>query len=129
MSNIPPGLKYTASHEWIRAEGDGAITVGITDHAQAALGDLVFIELPETGARLIAGQEAVVVESVKAASDVYAPVAGIITTVNEALVDAPETLNQDAYAAWLFKMQPDSQADLGKLLDMNGYQALVEEAN
>ena len=110
--NIPSKLKYTRSHEWIRTESDGTITVGITDHAQELLGDLVFIELPEVGKTLAAEQEAAVVESVKAASDVYAPVAGTITAVNSDLVSSPEAVNQDAYAAWLFKMKPAKAADL-----------------
>ena len=115
--NIPSKLKYTRSHEWIRTESDGTITVGITDHAQELLGDLVFIELPEVGKTLAAEQEAAVVESVKAATDVYAPVAGTITAVNSDLVSSPEAVNQDAYAAWLFKMKPAKAADLDTLLD------------
>ncbi|MBP7489817.1 MAG: glycine cleavage system protein H, partial [Azospira sp.] len=105
---------------------DGSVTVGITDHAQEALGDLVFIELPEVGKTLAAGQEAAVVESVKAAADVYAPIAGSVTAVNEAVVDAPETLNQDAYAAWLFKLQPANAGDLGALLDAAAYGAVAD---
>jgi glycine cleavage system H protein len=127
MSNIPADLKYTDSHEWVRAEADGTVTVGITDHAQEALGDLVFIELPEVGKPIAARKEIVVVESVKAASDVYAPLAGTVTAVNTALTDAPESLNEDAYAAWLFKLQPDNPADLDTLLDAPGYQAVIEE--
>ena len=119
--NIPSKLKYTRSHEWIRTESDGTITVGITDHAQELLGDLVFIELPEVGKTLAAEQEAAVVESVKAASDVYAPVAGTITAVNSDLVSSPEAVNQDAYAAWLFKMKPAKAADLDTLLDAATY--------
>ena len=126
MSNVPADLKYTKSHEWVRLETDGSVTVGITDHAQEALGDLVFIELPEVGKTLAAGQEAAVVESVKAAADVYAPIAGSITAVNEAVVDAPETLNQDAYAAWLFKLQPANAGDLGALLDAAAYGAVAD---
>lgn len=126
MSNVPADLKYTKSHEWVRLEADGSVTVGITDHAQEALGDLVFIELPEVGKTLAAGQEAAVVESVKAAADVYAPIAGSITAVNEAVVDAPETLNQDAYAAWLFKLQPANAGDLGALLDAAAYDAVAD---
>jgi len=126
MSNIPAELKYTASHEWLRLEADGTVTVGITDHAQEALGDLVFIELPEVGAHFDAEKELAVVESVKAAADVYAPISGTITATNGAVVDAPESLNQDAYAAWLFKMKPDNAADLDKLLDAAGYQASAE---
>ncbi|MBP7489598.1 MAG: glycine cleavage system protein GcvH [Azospira sp.] len=126
MSNVPADLKYTKSHEWVRLEADGSVTVGITDHAQEALGDLVFIELPEVGKTLAAGQEAAVVESVKAAADVYAPIAGSVTAVNEAVVDAPETLNQDAYAAWLFKLQPANAGDLGALLDAAAYGAVAD---
>ena len=125
--NVPANLKYTASHEWIRAEADGTITVGITEHAQELLGDLVFIELPDVGKTLAAEQEAAVVESVKAASDVYAPVAGTVTEVNPAVVDAPELVNQDAYANWLFKMTPADAADLDALLDAAGYTASVGE--
>ena len=119
--NIPSKLKYTRSHEWIRTESDGTITVGITDHAQELLGDLVFIELPEVGKTLAAEQEVAVVESVKAASDVYAPVAGTITAINSDLVSSPEAVNQDAYAAWLFKMKPAKAADLDTLLDAATY--------
>ncbi|MDE2585976.1 MAG: glycine cleavage system protein GcvH [Betaproteobacteria bacterium] len=126
MSNVPADLKYTKSHEWVRLEADGTVTVGITDHAQEALGDLVFIELPEVGKTLAAGQEAAVVESVKAAADVYAPIAGSVTAVNEAVVDAPETLNQDAYAAWLFKLQPANAGDLAGLLDATAYGAVAD---
>jgi glycine cleavage system H protein len=128
MSIIPADLKYTESHEWVRTEPDGTVTIGITDHAQEALGDLVFIELPEVGAKIAARKEIVVVESVKAASDVYAPIAGTVTAVNSALAEAPESLNQDAYAAWLFKLQPDNLADVDKLLDAAAYQAATEEA-
>ena len=125
--NIPSKLKYTHSHEWIRTESDGTITVGITDHAQELLGDLVFIELPEVGKTLAAEQEAAVVESVKAASDVYAPVAGTITAVNSDLVSSPEAVNQDAYAAWLFKMKPAKAADLDTLLDAATYTSVSME--
>ena len=125
--NIPSNLKYTKSHEWVRVEGDGTITVGITDHAQELLGDLVFIELPEVGKTLAAEQEAAVVESVKAASDVYAPVAGTITAVNSDLVSSPEAVNQDAYAAWLFKMKPANAADVDALLGASEYTACAGE--
>ena len=124
--NIPSNLKYTKSHEWVRVEGDGTITVGITDHAQELLGDLVFVELPEVGKEFAAEQEAAVVESVKAASDVYAPISGTVTSVNTSVSDSPEAVNQDAYAAWLFKMKPDNTADLDKLLDAAAYQATAE---
>ena len=125
--NIPSKLKYTRSHEWIRTESDGTITVGITDHAQELLGDLVFIELLEVGKTLAAEQEAAVVESVKAASDVYAPVAGTITAINSDLVSSPEAVNQDAYAAWLFKMKPAKAADLDTLLDAATYTSVSME--
>ena len=125
--NVPANLKYTKSHEWIRVEADGSITVGITEHAQDLLGDLVFIDLPEVGKSLAAHQEAVVVESVKAAADVYAPVAGTVTEVNSAVADAPESVNQDAYAAWMFKMKPANAADLGSLLDAAAYLACAGE--
>ena len=124
--NIPSDLKYTRSHEWIRLESDGTITVGITEHAQELLGDLVFIELPELGKELAAGQEAAVVESVKAAADVYAPVAGTVVEVNSALVDAPEGVNQDAYAAWLFILAPAAAAEVDALLDAAAYQQVVD---
>jgi len=119
--NAPAHLKYTKSHEWVRAEADGTITVGITEHAQDLLGDLVFIDLPDVGKALLAEQEAAVVESVKAAADVYAPVNGTVTEVNPAVADTPELVNQDAYAAWLFKLKPDNIADLDGLLDAAAY--------
>ena len=125
--NVPANLKYTKSHEWIRTEADGTITVGITEHAQDLLGDLVFIDLPEVGKSLAAHQEAVVVESVKAAADVYAPVAGTVTEVNPAVADAPESVNQDAFAAWMFKMKPANAADLDSLLDAAAYLASAGE--
>jgi glycine cleavage system H protein len=128
MSNVLANLKYTASHEWMLLNADGSVTVGITDHAQEALGDLVFVELPEVGAHFDAEKEIAVVESVKAAADVYAPISGTVTEVNEAVVDAPESVNQDAYAAWLFKMTPDNAADLDKMLDATAYQAVADAA-
>lgn len=128
MSNVPSSLKYTKSHEWVALNADGTITVGITDHAQELLGDLVFVELPEVGKTLAAGQEACVVESVKAAADAYAPVSGEVVAVNEAVPDAPESVNQDAYAAWLFKLKPANAADLATLLDSTAYQAVVDAA-
>jgi glycine cleavage system H protein len=126
MSNVPANLKYTESHEWVRAEADGTVTIGITDHAQEALGDLVFIELPEVGKTYAAGQETCVVESVKAAADVYAPIAGEVTEVNESVVDAPESVNQDAYAAWLFKLKPANAADVDALLDATAYSKVAD---
>ena len=125
--NIPSNLKYTKSHEWVRVEGDGTITVGITDHAQELLGDLVFVELPEVGKEFDAEQEAAVVESVKAASDVYAPISGTVTAVNTSVSDSPEAVNQDAYAAWLFKMKPANIADVNALLDATAYAAAAAE--
>lgn len=126
MSNVPANLKYTESHEWVRVEADGTVTVGITDHAQEALGDLVFVELPEVGKTYAAGQETCVVESVKAAADVYAPLAGEVTAVNEAAADAPESVNQDAYAAWLFKLKPANAADVDALLDAAAYSKVAD---
>lgn len=128
MSNVPANLKYTASHEWLQLNADGTVTVGITDHAQEALGDLVFVELPEVGAHFEAEKEIAVVESVKAAADVYAPIAGTVAEVNQAAADAPESVNQDAYAAWLFKLTPDNAADLDKMLDATAYQAVADAA-
>ncbi|WP_374493804.1 glycine cleavage system protein GcvH [Zoogloea sp.] len=123
--NTPTELRYTASHEWVRTEADGTLTVGITDHAQEALGDVVFLELPEAG-RSVAKEEAIaVIESVKAASDIYAPVAGEILATNEAAIDAPESVNADAYATWLFKIKPTNIADVDSLLDAAGYQATI----
>jgi glycine cleavage system H protein len=126
MSHIPQDLKYTETHEWVRQEADGTLTIGITDHAQEALGDLVYIELPEVGRHVEARKEFIVVESVKAASDVYAPVSGTVAAVNADLVAAPESLNQDAYAAWLIRLQPDNPADVDALLDAKGYQAAAD---
>jgi glycine cleavage system H protein len=128
MSNVPAQLKYAASHEWAQLNADGSVTIGITDHAQEALGDLVFVELPEVGAHYAAEKEIAVVESVKAAADVYAPLAGTVTEINTAAADAPESVNQDAYAAWLFKIKPDNVADLDKLLDAAAYQGIADAA-
>ncbi len=128
MSNIPSELKYTKSHEWLRVEGDGTVTVGISDHAQALLGDMVFVELPEPGTSLDAGEECAVVESVKAASDVYAPVTGEVVAANELLEDAPETINTDAYNdGWLFRIKLEDEAELKDLLDAEAYAELVTE--
>jgi len=126
MSNIPAELRYAASHEWARLEADGSVTVGISDHAQEALGDVVFVELPELGKQLAAGQEAGVVESVKAASDIYAPVSGEVIAINEALADTPENVNNDPYGSWFFKLKPSNPAELDKLLDAAGYAAASE---
>lgn len=128
MSNVPANLKYTASHEWMLLNADGTVTVGITDHAQEALGDLVFVELPDVGAHFDAEKEIAVVESVKAAADVYAPLSGTVTEVNQAAADAPETVNQNAYAAWLFKLTPDNVADFDTMLDAAAYQAAADAA-
>lgn len=127
MSNIPSDLKYAKSHEWVRDNGDGTVTVGITDHAQELLGDLVFVEVPEAGASFDAEQAAAVVESVKAASDVYAPVGGEVIEVNENLADAPETINQDPYGeGWIFKLRLTDSGQLATLLDSDAYTAQVE---
>ena len=126
MSNIPAELKYVASHEWLRTEADGTVTVGITEHAQELLGDIVFIELPEPGAELAADEQAGVVESVKAASDVYAPITGEIVAVNDALVSAPEIANSDPYGdGWFFKIKPANAADLDGLLSAEQYAAEI----
>ena len=126
MSNIPSDLRYAASHEWARLEADGSVTVGISDHAQEALGDVVYVELPEVGRQLNAGQEAGAVESVKAASDIYAPVSGEVIAINEALADSPEQVNSDPYGSWFFRLQPSDKAELDKLLDAAGYQAACD---
>jgi glycine cleavage system H protein len=128
MNEIQQGLKYAKSHEWIRDEGDGIVTIGITDHAQELLGDMVFIELPEIEAELDTDEECAVVESVKAASDVYAPIAGTVVEVNDAVVDAPELVNQDPYGdGWLFRIKISDQAEYDGLLDADEYAELVEE--
>lgn len=128
MSNIPAELRFAESHEWARLESDGTVTVGISDHAQEALGDVVFVELPEVGKVFAAGDAAGVVESVKAASDIYSPIAGEVIAVNEALGDGPELLNGTPYEAWIFKLQPsDATGDLAKLLDADGYKNAIGE--
>ena len=119
--NTPADLKYTASHEWVRAEADGTVTVGITEYAQDALGDIVFVELPTVGKSYTAGDDAAVVESVKAASDIYAPLSGEITAVNDAVTAAPESINTDAFAAWLFKLKPNDPEAINGLLDAAAY--------
>jgi glycine cleavage system H protein len=124
--SIPGDLRYTKSHEWVRLEGDGTATVGITQHAQELLGDMVFVETPAVGRKLKQGEECAVVESVKAAADVYSPIAGEVTTVNPDLELAPEKINQDAYAAWLFKLKPVNAADIDLLMDAAGYQKMLE---
>ena len=128
MSNIPSDLKYVDSHEWVRVESDGTVTVGISDHAQAALGDLVFVEVPEIGKSLVKGAAAAVVESVKAASDVYSPLSGEVLAANDALTGSPELVNQDPYGdGWLFKLKPSNQGEIGQLLDAKAYEASVTE--
>ena len=123
---VPTDLKYTDSHEWARLDADGTVTVGITHHAQDRLGDLVYVENPEVGKRFQKGQECGVVESVKAASDIYAPVSGEVVAINEELSANPERINQDAYAAWMFKLMPGDATELGSLLDAAAYQRLIE---
>ena len=125
--NIPANLRYTASHEWVRSEADGTVTIGITDHAQAALGDLVYLELPEVGRKFAAAEACAVVESVKAASDIYAPVAGEVVAANADLSGAPEKVNEDAYAAWMYRIKPASAADLDALLDAAAYEKVAAE--
>jgi glycine cleavage system H protein len=124
--SIPTDLKYTKTHEWVRREEDGTVTVGITHHAQDLLGDMVYVENPAIGRHVAADEECAVVESVKAASDVYAPVAGEIVAVNEEVGASPERINQDPYGAWMFRLKPDDPHDLEGLLDAAAYQALVE---
>jgi glycine cleavage system H protein len=125
--STPTNLKYAASHEWAKLDADGTVTIGITDHAQEALGDIVFLELPAVGRIVKAGEECAVVESVKAASDIYSPVSGEVVEINQAAADAPESINADAYAAWLFRIKPADAAkcatELGALLDADAYAA------
>ena len=128
--SIPSQLKYTTSHEWVKSENDGTVTIGITQHAQELLGDMVFVELPKVGRKLNQKEECAVVESVKAAADVYSPLAGEVVAANSELESAPEKINQDPYTAWLFKLKLNNTADLEKLLDAKGYQdALDNEAH
>lgn len=130
MSNIPADLKYLESHEWVRVESDGTLTVGISDHAQAALGDLVFVEVPEAGRKVKAGEGFAVVESVKAASDVYSPVSGEIVAANADLDATPELINQDPYGAgWLIKLRPSDPGELGKLLDAGAYEKIAKDSH
>jgi glycine cleavage system H protein len=119
---LPQDLRYTASHEWVRREPDGSVSVGITDHAQEQLGDIVFVESPQVGRKVAAGESVGVVESVKAASDIYAPLAGEIVAINAELSAAPEKVNEDAFTAWLYRMKPANAADLDKLLDAAAYE-------
>lgn len=128
MSNVPSELKYVSSHEWIRDEGEGVVSIGITDHAQDLLGDVVFVELPEVGAEVSAGDDAGVVESVKAASDIYAPLSGTVVAINEDLEDAPETVNNDPYGdGWFFKVKLSDASELDDLLSAEEYTAQCEE--
>ena len=127
MSEIPGDLKFMKSHEWVRVEGDGKVTVGISDHAQGQLGDLVYVELPEPGDHFDAGAAIAVVESVKAASDIYAPVSGTVVSVNEVLSDTPETVNEDAFGeGWLFTLEVDDAEQLNELMDADAYARMVE---
>lgn len=126
MSNIPADLRYAASHEWTREEADGTITVGITDNAQDLLGDVVFVELPDVGRTVTAGEECAVVESVKAASDIYAPISGEVVAVNDALADGPELVNSEPYeGAWFFKIKPSDVSERDKLMDADAYGASI----
>jgi len=125
-SNLPSNLHFTASHEWVKTEADGTITIGITQHAQELLGDMVFVEAPTAGRKLKAKEECAVVESVKAAADVYAPVSGEVIATNSDLDSSPENINSDPYGAWIFKMKPDNAADVAALLDAAAYQAVVD---
>ena len=124
--SIPADLKYTPSHEWVRVEADGTLTVGITHHAQDLLGDMVFIENPAPGRTLAKGEDCAVVVSVKAASDVYAPVAGEVVAANDEVESSPDSVNKDAYSAWMFKIKPANAGDVGELMDAAAYQKLVE---
>ncbi|BCX89538.1 glycine cleavage system H protein [Methylomarinovum tepidoasis] len=125
MSRIPEDLRYSPTHQWARREADGTITVGITDHAQAELGDIVYVELPKEGAQVKAGRPCMVIESVKAASDVHAPVSGEIVAVNEVVAEHPERLNEDPYTAWLFRLRPSDPAEWDGLLDADAYRRLI----
>ncbi|GAB3003130.1 glycine cleavage system protein GcvH [Psychrosphaera aestuarii] len=128
MSNIPSDLKYASSHEWVRNEGNGIVTVGITEHAQELLGDMVFVDLPDVGDTFAAGDDCAVAESVKAASDIYAPVSGEVIAINEDLEDAPENVNSDAYGdGWLFKLKLEDESELDDLLDAGGYADSIDE--
>jgi glycine cleavage system H protein len=122
----PENLKYTRSHEWVRSEGDGTLTVGITFHAQEQLGDVVFVQNPQVGRVLKQGEECGVIESVKAAADIYAPVSGEVVAANAGVVDEPQRVNQDAYAAWLFRIRPADPAELDRLLDAAAYRKIAE---
>lgn len=128
MSNIPADLKYASTHEWVRDEGDDTFTVGISEHAQELLGDMVFVELPDVGDKVATGDDIAVAESVKAASDIYAPMTGEVVAINEDLEDAPETVNNDPYGdGWLFRIKADDSSELDNLLDANTYEASIDE--
>ncbi len=128
MSNIPGDLLYTTSHEWVRLEDDGSATIGITDHAQASLGELVYVELPEVGAELSAGDACAVIESVKAASDIYAPAEGVVAKANDALADQPELVNEQPYdEGWIMRLEQIKKDDLAELMDAHGYLAFIED--
>ena len=128
MSNIPTDLRYAATHEWVRPEGDGVFTVGISEHAQELLGDMVFVDLPDVGDQVSTGDDVAVAESVKAASDVYTPISGEIVAVNDTLEDSPELVNSDSYGdGWLFKIKADDPSEVENLLDAEGYEASIDE--
>lgn len=128
MSELPGDLLYTKEHEWLRREDDGTVSIGVTDHAQSALGDLVYVELPEVGQDVEEGGDMAVVESVKAASDVYSPIAGTVAAVNEELADTPETINSDPYGeGWIVRLQPSGDIDEGELMTPDAYQELLDE--
>ena len=128
MSNVPNELKYSKEHEWLRKEADGTYTVGITEHAQELLGDMVFVDLPEVGSTVSTGDDCAVAESVKAASDIYAPISGEIIAVNTELSDSPELINSEPYAAgWIFKIKASDESELDGLLDATAYEALLED--
>ena len=128
MSEIPTDLRYTSSHEWVRLEEDGTITIGITDHAQEALGDIVFVELPEVDSKISQGEACCVVESVKAASDIYMPITGEVIDTNQGLVDEPEMINASAYDnGWIFKIKPADEDDIEQLMDASSYESECED--
>ncbi len=128
MSNIPAELKYATSHEWVRDEGDGTFPVGITEHAQGLLGDMVFVDLPDVGDDIDAGEDCAVAESVKAASDIYAPISGKIVEINEELEDSPELVNTDPFSeGWLFRVKSSDESELDSLLDADGYAESIED--
>ncbi|WP_434358568.1 glycine cleavage system protein GcvH [Parasalinivibrio latis] len=128
MSNVPTELSFTNTHEWVRPEGDGVFTIGITDHAQALLGDMVFIDTPDVGSQVDAGDDAAVAESVKAASDIYSPLTGEVIAINEDLEGSPELVNSDPYGdGWLFQVKADDPAELDELLSAEDYEAMIEE--